>query len=209
MDYAQRTSSLHSVWSDVRAVSDGYRQRVDVCAERIALFIAVREVPYGTDGAHDAATLMTLGCGDCLAKSAYLIEGFRALGYPARRVRWLYHLPDQPAEVRLLPSRQDVHSAAEALIDGRWTLVDATHDPPLAAAGLAVAEWDGITDTVPAYEPRGPLWRQGDGPEPVPNVDVNETVGVDSGDSYQKAFNWWLREVRAGAVTNAPWCGGG
>jgi transglutaminase-like putative cysteine protease len=187
----------------------GYRQRVDARAERIALFLAVRNVPYATDGAHDAETLMTAGRGDCLAKSAYLIEGFGALGHQARRVRWLYHLPDRPAEVLLLPSREDVHSAAEVLIDGRWTLVDATHDPLLAAAGLTVAEWNGITDTVPAYEPRGPLWRPGDGPEPVPNADLPEAHGVDSGDGYQEAFNRWLREVRADATTNAPGLGSG
>ncbi|MEV0615658.1 transglutaminase family protein [Nonomuraea sp. NPDC050404] len=167
------------------------------------MFLAVRNVPYATDGAHDADTLMTLGRGDCLAKSAYLIEGLRALGYPARRVRWLYHLPDRPAEVRLLPSREDVHSAAEVLIDGRWALVDATHDPPLAAAGLAVGVWDGSTDTVPAYEPRGPLWRAGDGPEPMPNADVSERTDADSDNRYQTAFNRWLHEIRTGAATNA------
>lgn len=187
----------------------GYRQRVDACAERIALFLAVRDVPYATDGAHDAETLMAFGRGDCLAKSAYLIKGLRALGYQARRVRWLYHLPDRPAEVRLLPSREDAHSAAEALIDGRWTLVDATHDPPLAAAGLAVAVWDGVTDTVPAYEPRGPLWRPGDGPEPVPNAGSGATADAEGGGRYQKAFNRWLREVRAGAATNALRSGDG
>ncbi|MGP3912993.1 transglutaminase domain-containing protein [Nonomuraea sp. 10N515B] len=181
---------------------------MDAHAERIALFLAVRNVPYATDGAHDASTLMTFGRGDCLAKSAYLIEGFLALGYQARRVRWLYHLPDQPTEVWLLPSREDVHSAAEVLINGRWTLVDATHDPPLAAAGLAVAEWDGIADTVPAYVPCGPLWRPGDGPEPVPNADTTAT-DVDSGDRYQKAYNRWLSEVRAEAATTAPRYGDG
>ncbi|MFI7708470.1 transglutaminase domain-containing protein [Nonomuraea sp. NPDC049480] len=123
---------------------------MDARAEQIALFLAVRNLPYATDGAHDAKTLMTVGRGDCLAKSAYLIKGFQALGYQARRIRWPYHLPDRPAEGQLLPSRQDVHTAVEVLIDGRWTLVNATHDPPLAAAGLAVAEWDGIADTVQA-----------------------------------------------------------
>ncbi|MEV4571524.1 transglutaminase domain-containing protein [Nonomuraea sp. NPDC049419] len=115
----------------------GYGRRVDTCAERIALFLAVRNVPYATDGAHDAETLMTIGRGDCLAKSAYLIEGLRTLGHQVRRVRWLYHLPDRPAEVQLLPSGEDVHAAAKVLVDGRWVLVDATHDPPLAAAGVA------------------------------------------------------------------------
>ncbi|MCM2390748.1 hypothetical protein [Streptomyces albipurpureus] len=63
---------------------------------RVRLFERVRAVPYATDGAHAAAELVTVGRGDCLAKSAYLVDGFRAPGCPARRVRWLYHLPDQP-----------------------------------------------------------------------------------------------------------------
>ncbi|TMR22480.1 hypothetical protein ETD86_11585 [Nonomuraea turkmeniaca] len=177
---------------------------MDARAERIALFLTVRNVPYATDGAHDAEALMSVGRGDCLAKSAYLISGFRALGYQARRVRWLYHLPDQPAEVWSLISREDVHTAAEVLIECRWRLVDATHDPGLASAGLVVAEWDGRTDTVPAYEPKGPLWRPGDGPEPRPNADVDELDDA-GGDGYQKAFNRWLRAVRA--QTERAWPG--
>ncbi|MFG6192674.1 hypothetical protein [Nonomuraea sp. JJY05] len=33
---------------------------MDAPAARITLFLAVRNVPYATDGAHDAETLMTL-----------------------------------------------------------------------------------------------------------------------------------------------------
>jgi hypothetical protein len=47
---------------------------------------------------------MVLGRGDCLAKSALLLELFHRAGYSTRRIRWLYLLPDQPAEVRHLPS---------------------------------------------------------------------------------------------------------
>ncbi|WP_170223021.1 transglutaminase domain-containing protein [Nonomuraea turkmeniaca] len=176
---------------------------MDARAERIALFLAVRNVPYATDGAHDAEALMGVGRGDCLAKAAYLIGGFRALGYQARRVRWLYYLPDQPAEVWTLVSREDVHTASEVLIEGKWRLVDATHDPALAAAGLVVAEWDGLTDTVPAYEPQGPLWRPGDGPEPRPNADVDEADDAGGG-AYQEAFNRWLRAVRAEDARACP-----
>lgn len=164
--------------------------------ERRRLFTTVRDVPYATDGAHTAGDLIAVGRGDCLAKSAYLIAAFTQLGYQARRVRWLYHLPDQPAEVALLPGREDVHTACEILLGGRWTPVDATHDPALAAAGLTVADWDGLTDSVPAYEPAGPLWRPGDGPEPVPNGGA--VPSVSAGRAYQRAFNQWLRQVRAG-----------
>ncbi|WP_055530171.1 transglutaminase-like domain-containing protein [Streptomyces graminilatus] len=162
---------------------------------RLRLFEAVRAVPYATDGAHDAENLMASGRGDCLAKSAYLTTGFRRLGYPARRVRWLYLLPDQPPEVSLLPSREDVHSAAEVLIDGRWVLVDATHDPALAPAGLTVAAWDGVGNTDPAYPPCGPVWRAGSGPEPVPNAGLPAASEL-AGRRYQVAFNRWLRDVR-------------
>ncbi|MER6951891.1 hypothetical protein ABT294_48550 [Nonomuraea sp. NPDC000554] len=41
---------------------------MDARAERIKLFTLVRDVPYATDGAHDAETLMTVRRGDCLAK---------------------------------------------------------------------------------------------------------------------------------------------
>jgi hypothetical protein len=38
----------------------------------------------------------------------------------------------------------------------------------------------------------------------VPNADLPKAHRVDSGDGYQEAFNRWLREVRADAITNAP-----
>ncbi|MEU0857502.1 hypothetical protein ABZ352_18965 [Streptomyces griseofuscus] len=168
-------------------------------AERISLFRTVRAVPYATDGAHDAASLTTVGRGDCLAKSAYLAREFATLGVPARRVRWLYHLPPHPAEVSLLPSREDVHTAVEIRLGAAWVLVDATHDPALAAAGFTVADWDGLTDTVPAYPPAGPIWREGDAtPEPVPNA-CRGAADPGAGRAYQLAFNQWLRAERGAA----------
>ncbi|MFF4924285.1 transglutaminase domain-containing protein [Kitasatospora sp. NPDC001261] len=166
----------------------------DQVAERIRLFEQVRAVPYATDGAHDAESLMVIGRGDCLAKADFLLRGFLLLGYPARRVRWLYLLPEQPAEVHQLVSRQDAHSAVEVLLAEVWVLVDATHDPALAGAGLTVASWDGWTDTLPAYPPLDEIWRPGDGPEPVPN---GGRPGPDpAGPGYRVAFNRWLRSVR-------------
>ncbi|NJP98642.1 hypothetical protein HCN51_56070 [Nonomuraea sp. FMUSA5-5] len=170
-------------------------------AERIALFLSVRYVPYATDGAPDRETLMVFGRGDCLAKSACLISGFRALGYQAGRVRRLDHLPDQPAEVWTLVSREeDDHTAAEVLLEGQWRPVDATHDPGLAAAGLVSARWDGLTDT--AHEPKGPLWRPGDGPEPQPTAGVDEPD--DAGGDLQGAFGRWLRAVRSDHAQAGP-----
>lgn len=164
----------------------------------VGLFTRVRDLPYATDGAHDADSLMRVGRGDCLAKSAYLIREFRNMGIPVRRTRWLYHLPPHPAEVALLPSREDVHTALEVRIEVEWVLVDATHDPGLAHAGLAVAEgWDGSTSTVPAYPPTGPVWREGDTtPEPTPNAWQPSASNPVAGRIYQVSFNQWLRAVR-------------
>ncbi|MFJ4342613.1 transglutaminase domain-containing protein [Streptomyces sp. NPDC088915] len=165
--------------------------------DRIRLFERVRAIPYATDGAHDAASLLTEGRGDCVAKADYLVTHLPNIGVPARRVRWLYHLPPEPAEVNLLISREDVHTAVEAQVDGRWVLVDATHDPALGAIGLTVAEWDGHTATTPAYEPVGPLWRPGDPiPEPVPNRNSTRPFDPAAGRVYRAAFNRWLRDAR-------------
>ncbi|MFF2228932.1 hypothetical protein ACFVV7_37065 [Streptomyces globisporus] len=171
---------------------------MSLVAQRIRLFEQARAVPYGTDGAHRGSELLTARCGDCLAKSDYLRTEFAALGLAVRRVRWLYHLPDSPAEVMLLPSREDVHSAVEVNIDGTWVLVDATHDPALARAGFIVADWDGVTSTVPAYHCAGAIWREGDSDsEPVPNAHHDEPYNPAVGKRYRDAFNQWLREVRA------------
>ena len=104
-------------------------------ARRIALFLAVRDLPYATDCAYDADGLIAVGRGNCLAKADLLWHGFRQIGVGVRRVKWRYELPPSPPEVALLPSKVDIHTAVEIAIDGAWILVDATHDPSLANGG--------------------------------------------------------------------------
>ncbi|MEU1221341.1 hypothetical protein [Streptomyces microflavus] len=173
---------------------------MSLIAQRIRLFEQARAVPYGTNGAHRGSELLTARCGDCLAKSDYLRTEFAALGLTVRPVRWLYHLPPQPAEVALLPSREDVHTAVEVNIDGTWVLVDATHDPALACAGFIVADWDGVTSTPGAYPVKGPIWREGDdGPEPEPNASCRKPYDPAAGREYRAAFNRWLHDIRGGS----------
>lgn len=118
---------------------------------------------------------------------------FRTLGYSARRVRWLYHLPSQPPEVQLLGANLDVHSAVEVLIEGDWVLVDATHDPPLAGAGLVVADWDGRQDTPPAYAPLSRRWIDGQDDALVADAITNLVPTKEHlGRRYRDAFNAWL-----------------
>jgi transglutaminase-like putative cysteine protease len=155
-------------------------------------------MPYATDAAWSAEGLVIAGRGSCLAKSDLLVTGFRELGYSARHVRWLYRLPRQPAEVRLLGTRTDVHSATEVEIDGQWVLVDATHDPPLGRAGLAVAEWDGRHSTHPAYEPVSSRWVEGRDDIDIDAAIRAVTVAVSDEHAvqYHRAFNAWLDSFR-------------
>jgi transglutaminase-like putative cysteine protease len=130
-------------------------------AQAIAVFEEVRGFPYAIDAAHDAETLVRLRAGDCLAKSDLLARGLRRLGIEVRMVRWLYLLPDVVPEARELPERLDMHRAVEVWTQHGWTLVDATHDPALAGAGLTVGTWDGSSSTQGAYPPVGPLRVEG------------------------------------------------
>lgn len=177
-------------------------------AARGALFTAVRDLPYATNAAADAAALVRLGRGNCLAKANLLAQGLRLLACDARRVRWRYHLPAQPPEVALLPSRDDIHTAVEVNVGGRWLLVDATHDPPLARGGLVVGDWDGERPTALAYEPRGPVWREGADGAAIAAALAAIAVQYQgwaaaptaaAGQTYLNAFNAWLEQLRAGA----------
>jgi transglutaminase-like putative cysteine protease len=155
-------------------------------------------MPYATNAAYSAEGILIAGRGSCLAKADLLVTGFRELGYSARRVRWLYQLPRQPSEIRLLGTKTDVHSATEVEIDGQWVLVDATHDPPLAQAGLAVAEWDGRHSTQPAYEPVRPQWVEGRDDIDIDAAirAVTASVSDEHAIQYQRAFNAWLDSFR-------------
>ena len=175
-------------------------------AARRAVFTAVRDLPYATNAAADAAALVRLGRGNCLAKADLLTRGLRLLGGEARRVRWRYQLPLRPPEVDLLPSRDDIHTAVEVAIEGHWVLVDATHDPPLARGGFIISNWDGEHPTPPAYEPHGPIWREGADDAAITAALAAiaaqyqgrvATPAATAGPMYLSAFNAWLEQLRA------------
>lgn len=171
-------------------------------ARRVAVFLAVRDFPYATDGASDAEGLIALGRGNCLAKADLLRHGFRRLGVEVRRVKWRYDLPTNPPEVALLPACSDIHTAVEVAIEGAWLLVDATHDPPLARGGLTVASWDGIRSTASNYALTGPIWREGvdDRAIAAAMAEIAEQYesSPDGADRYLPAFNGWLASLRRG-----------
>lgn len=121
----------------------------------VATFNRVRDMPYDTLAAYDAAGLRAQGRGNCVAKASLLAHELRALGVPCRIVSWEYTLPALVEAQRDLAFDSDVHTAVQAHIGDRWLLVDATHDPALAKLGLTVGHWDGRSDTQPAYPASG------------------------------------------------------
>lgn len=176
------------------------RGEADQCA-RQRIFYAVRDMAYSTDAAHDGVSLSQLERGDCVAKSDLLSQVMRLLGMQTRITRWLYRLPDSPTEVRLLPTRLDIHTAVQVLHDsGDWLLLDATFDAPLSRAGLSVALWDGLTSTAPAFAPLSPMWTKDDAAEiEAALLQIQRAYrGRDKDVSaYRVAFNQWLDGFRS------------
>lgn len=167
---------------------------------RRALFRAVRDLPYATNAASTAEELVRWRRGSCRAKADLLTRSLCYLGYDARRIWWRYLLPDAVPEVRLLPSREDVHAAVEVRVDGTWHVVDPTLDPPLARLGLRVSDWDGAGDTDVAFVPSGPVWREGrhDADAEAAIRWCRRTVALGPGDlsRYPVAYNRWLEMAR-------------
>lgn len=141
---------------------------MDSRARRVEAYRWVRDLPYDTVSAHDAAGLRALGRGNCVAKAHLLAEALQHLGATCRMVSWEYELPVLVPVQRALAFRSDAHTAVQVLVEDRWLLVDATHDPALADLGLTVGRWDGESATEPAYPAVGPvavLDRHGKSPE--------------------------------------------
>lgn len=140
----------------------------------VEIYERIRNLPYATDGAHHARGLEEHGRGNCVAKAQLLAEELTACGLVTRLVSWEYELPILVAVQRLLRFRFDVHTAVELKLAGTWTLLDTTHDPPLALLGLSVGHWEGISGTEPAYPPLGPVIAH-DGPDAASRIDEMTT----------------------------------
>lgn len=157
-----------------------------------ATFADVRDMPYATNAAFDASSLLELGAGNCVAKSQLLVERLREVGVTARIVRWKYRLIDPHAS--LLGVEFDIHAAAQARIGGTWVTVDPTHDSALPDPPFVVATWDGATDTDVAYEPESPVWIDGVDDEERLAAWREIAVRLDAaaGARYSELFNAWL-----------------
>jgi hypothetical protein len=167
----------------------------------VALFRAVQAFAYATDRAHDAAALLVERAGSCLAKSELLCRALREIGLTVDRVRFAYRLPIPPGfDGSLLGEALDIHAALRVHRREDSVLVDPSLDPPLARLGFPVADWDGRSSTVLAFEPVSEIWSEGRDDAAIAEAcervaaqarDVGEAFGV-----YREKLNAWLRQAR-------------
>jgi hypothetical protein len=124
----------------------------------IAVFNHIRDIPYRVlpelNHPQDYRHILKINAGSCTPKHLLMAEVYQRLGQDVLLVvypyRWdefenLYPL-DLRELARIMPPVY--HLACKVCIKGRYTLVDATIDPPLGIIGLPVnVSWDGETDT--------------------------------------------------------------
>lgn len=189
---------------------------------QIAVFNRIRDIPYAimpdqTDPVIGPLNLLKEGRGHCASKHFLLGILFGRLGIGIKYVSipFSWDQPDilYPDRLRELAASLPLsyHLACRAFIGERWILVDATWDPPLAAAGFPVnTEWDGHSDTLPAVVPT--LVVPPDGDESVSEI-VHESAGerpelykrarrtyspedIARRKEFDEEFNLWVEKVR-------------
>jgi hypothetical protein len=133
----------------------------------VGAFRRVQALPYAlfadvvaATPAAAAAECLARGGGSCTPKHFLLAAAFERLGLVVKYVTCPFTWseacagvlpPPLAAMARTLPV--EYHSCLRVWIGGRWTLVDATWDPALAAAGFVAPRWDGTSDTPCAVAP--------------------------------------------------------
>ena len=132
---------------------------------RISVFEHIRDIPYAIvpelrDPKVGAKKMLEINKGGCQPKHYLLGLYFGKLGIPVKYVTYNFHWDDPvikyPADlarvIKELPAAY--HLAVKAQIEGKWVLVDASWDKPLAKLGLPVNDsWDGVSNTRNAVVP--------------------------------------------------------
>jgi len=136
-----------------------WTEGLDTHQSMISIFYHIRDIPYSLaapvrDSLSAPEQLLRIGKGSCGPKHHLLAEMYRRLNLNVAyaTIAFSWNDPDllYPPELRELVTSVPVshHLACRVQIGGRWVLVDATWDPPLARAGFPVNEhWDGWADT--------------------------------------------------------------
>lgn len=108
------------------------------------IFLEIQARPYSLSPAPGVPS------NNCYFKGVELLQRLGVLGYTVRgrvgETHWDRRLV--PGEmVDLLPKDiQVTHFFVEALIDGKWRIIDPTFQPALARLGFTIGAWEG-TDT--------------------------------------------------------------
>jgi len=130
----------------------------DALAARIAVYEHIRDIPYALipelrDPGTGPAGILKLHKGSCVPKHYLLGMLFAKMGLPVKYASYIFDWDDKeikyPPALRALTKEMPItaHLACKAYINGKWVLVDATWDPPLAKYGFPVNQnWDGFSD---------------------------------------------------------------
>ncbi|MBL8579864.1 MAG: transglutaminase domain-containing protein [Mesorhizobium sp.] len=169
---------------------------------RVAGFEVVQNVPYKlTSWTGDPDSLFNLGRGDCRHKANAMIRVLRAWKMEARPIQVLFDWASLPIPANILANLAEtrgIHDSVEVMIDGKYVLIDPTWDPALAKVGFPVlAEWDGITPTLPIADDANVIIRQGD---LKAGTNIYAYFGLKPERkrtiAFNRAFNAWTDEFR-------------
>jgi hypothetical protein len=160
----------------------------------ISEFHRVRDIPYRIPLTPDAPD----HC--CSGKTVELMKAFKGAGVDVRQIICLFKWSSLDLPSDLLAVKHDdatSHTYFEALIDGKWVIIDPTWDPRISSV-FHVNEWDGRTDTqvaVPATETLSPEKSL----EYLDRYNAPQAVVDDmaANGEFYKAFNEYLEKVRS------------
>lgn len=132
----------------------------------VAVFYHIRDIPYRIlpelNHPQNFIRILETNAGSCTPKHLLMAEMYRRLGWDVLLAVYPYcwaefedlYPPQLRRLARIMPSAN--HLACKVLINGSYTLVDATVDPPLGNLGLPVNEcWDGASETLLPIVPTG------------------------------------------------------
>jgi len=180
----------------------------------VKIFSQIRDIPYFIDLrlldlANGPRGMLEDGKGSCTPKHYLMGMMYGRLGYKTRYMTYSFNWKDigadYPKEVRDMADEIPVtyHLACKVLIDGKWLLIDATWDTPLAKAGFPVNKnWDGKSGTILAVKPVKEFIHDDAGErdrafrEKMASYTLTEKLELSR---FTAALNAWLDKVR---VTN-------
>jgi hypothetical protein len=174
-------------------------------AAMIAVFEKIRDIPYGVlpelNSPAAYTRILELNMGSCTPKHLLMCEMYRRLGldvlYVVYPYRWAEFEEIYPPQLWKLAQQMAPvnHLACKVEINGRYVLLDATIDPPLASIGLpCTANWDGESETALPVLPTGEeeIYFP-DEAELMPPPDLD-----DNARAFYQGLNDYFQEIRLG-----------